>query len=162
LSPAGFQEQAVSEPPVGPAALCRVVLDTNVLVGAAYAPGSASRSVVDACLGGALAAVLSPALKHEYEYILERAVRVPGYAESLRRLLDRAEVVRPPETPRAVPADPEDDKLVAVALAAAAGAIITNDRHLLSLDPYGPLRILRPAAFLRLWSREGGRHGADL
>jgi predicted nucleic acid-binding protein len=51
-----------------------------------------------------------------------------------------------------VPEDPEDDKLVAVGLAADADALITNDRHLLTLDPQGPLRILRPAAFVHLWS----------
>jgi predicted nucleic acid-binding protein len=105
---------------------------------------------VDACLRGDVVAVLSPALKHEYEHILRRAVRVRGYGEALRRLLDRACVVEPEPTPRVVPDDPEDDKLVAVALAAGADAIVTGDRHLLDLDPHGPLRILRPAEFVRL------------
>ena len=42
------------------AAVRRVVLDTNVLVAAAYNPRSASRHVVEACLGCRLMAVLSP------------------------------------------------------------------------------------------------------
>jgi hypothetical protein len=46
------------------AAVRRVVLDTNVLVAAAYDPRSASR-VVEACLGGGLVPVLSPALRRE-------------------------------------------------------------------------------------------------
>jgi predicted nucleic acid-binding protein len=50
-----------------------------------------------------------------------------------------------------VPEDADDDKLVAAALAGAVDAIVTNDRHLLRLDPYGQLRILRPAEFVRLW-----------
>ena len=53
--------------------------------------------------------------------------------------------------PRVVPDDPGDDKLLALALAAHADAVLTNDRHLLGLDPYGPVRILRPAEFVRLW-----------
>jgi putative PIN family toxin of toxin-antitoxin system len=129
----------------------RVVLDTNVLVGGAYAEGSASRRIIDACLRGDLVAVSSPALHREYERILRQAVRVRGYDEALRRLLDGAEVVEPAAAPRVVPDDPEDDKLVAAALAAGAAAIITNDHHLLGLDPLGPLRIVRPAEFVGLF-----------
>src|SRR5437879_3371459 len=94
----------------------KVVLDTNVLVGSAYAEGSASRQVVEACLRGELIAVLSPDLKREYEHILARAVRVRSHDESLRKLLEEATVVEPAQTPRVVPEDPEDDKLVAAAL----------------------------------------------
>jgi uncharacterized protein len=129
----------------------RVVLDTNVLVGAAYAEASASRRIVEACLNGDLIAVLSPALRREYEQILRQAVRVRGFDDALRRLLDEAEIVEPQRTPRVVPDDPDDDKLVAVAVAAGTSALITNDRHLLTLDPHGPVRIVRPAEFVRLW-----------
>jgi uncharacterized protein len=129
----------------------KVVLDTNTLVAAAYAEASASRRIVEACLRGELAAVLSSALRKEYEYILARAVRGSDYGPALRQLLEQAAVVEPGEVPRVVPDDPEDDKLLALAVAAGADAVVTNDRHLLRLDPLGPVRILRPAAFVRLW-----------
>ncbi len=128
----------------------RVILDTNTLVAAAYAPGSASRRIVEACLRGELVAVVSADLRREYELILARAVR--GRDEGpLRRLLEQATVVEPPGTPRVVPDDPGDDKLLALALAAGA-AVVTSDRHLLDLDPYCPVRLLRPTDFVRLWS----------
>jgi putative PIN family toxin of toxin-antitoxin system len=120
-------------------------------VASAYAENSASRRIVEACLRGELTALLSSDLRKEYERILKQAIRVHGYDESLARFLDQALLVEPEETPRVVPDDPEDDKLVAVAVAGAAKAIITNDHHLLSLDPYHHLRILRPAEFVRLW-----------
>src|SRR5947209_3908934 len=110
----------------------RVILDTNVLVAAAYNAGSASRRVVEACLGGRLTAVHSPALRREYEHILARAARGRPYLERLQRLLEQAQVVVPEETPRVVPDDPDDDKLVAAALAAGA-VLVTNDAHLLSI-----------------------------
>ena len=131
----------------------KIVLDTNTLVGSAYAASSASRRIVEDCLGGELMAILSPALRREYERILDRAVRRSGYAEALRRLIDQATVVEPTETPRIAADDPEDDKLLAVALAAGADAIITSDRHLLGLDPFGMVRILRPVEFVRCWLR---------
>jgi putative PIN family toxin of toxin-antitoxin system len=128
----------------------RVVLDTNVLVAAAYAPASASRRIVDACVGGDLVAVASPAIRAEYELIVRRAVRVEGYEDRLARFLKRLDLVDPPETPRRVPDDPEDDKFLSAAVAGRAGWIITSDRHLLALDPYGPIRIVSPGVFVRL------------
>jgi predicted nucleic acid-binding protein len=47
--------------------ITRIVLDTNVLVAAAYNAGSDSRRIAEACLHGELTAVLSPALRREYE-----------------------------------------------------------------------------------------------
>jgi putative PIN family toxin of toxin-antitoxin system len=126
-----------------------VVVDTNLLVGAAYRPGSASGRVVAACLAGELTALMSGALRRECVLIVGKAVRGRAFGETLRRFLEGAEVVEPPAVPRVVPLDPDDDKLIALAVAGAAEAVLTNDRHLLTLDPYGPVRILRPAEFLR-------------
>jgi predicted nucleic acid-binding protein len=126
------------------AAVTRVVLDTNVLVAAAYNPRSASRSVVEACLGGELTPVLSGAVRREYEFILGRAARGRPYLDRIHQMLDGAEVVAPAETPRVVPDDPEDDKLVAAALAAGA-VLVSNDAHLLALAGHEGLKVVRPA-----------------
>jgi predicted nucleic acid-binding protein len=126
------------------AAVTRVVQDTNVLVAAAYNPRSASRHVVEACLGGELTPVVSRAVRREYEFILARAARGRPYLGRVRQLLDGAEVVEPAQTPRVVPDDPGDDKLVAAALAAGA-ALVTNDGHLLALAGHEGLEVVRPA-----------------
>jgi putative PIN family toxin of toxin-antitoxin system len=131
------------------AAARRVVLDTNVLVAAAYNPRSASRHVIEACLGGELTPVVSGALRREYEFILARAVRGRAYLERVRQLLDRAEVVEPAQVPRVVPDDPGDDKLVAAALAAGA-VLVSNDGHLLALAGQEGLEVVRPAD-VRAW-----------
>jgi putative PIN family toxin of toxin-antitoxin system len=128
----------------------RIVLDTNVLVAAAYAPASASRRIVEACRQGELIAVASPATIREQERILRRSVRVRGYEAWVDELLAKTELVEPAETPRHVPDDAEDDKFLAAALAGGAGWIVTNDRHLLDLDPYWQIRIVRPGVFVRL------------
>jgi putative PIN family toxin of toxin-antitoxin system len=132
-------------------AVPRIVLDTDALVAAAYAEQSASRHILEACLRGEVQAVISPALQREYQYIVSRAVRRRDFSDLFQRFLEKAEVVEPVETPRVVPEDPNDDKLVAAALAGAADAIVSNDHHLLGLDPCGQLRILRPAEFVRWW-----------
>jgi uncharacterized protein len=121
----------------------RVVLDTNVLVAAAYHPASASRRIVGACLDGGPTPVVSPALRREYEVILAHAVRGRPYLGRIHRLMGGAEVVEPAQTPRVVADDPDDDKLVAAALAAGA-VLISNDAHLLALAGHEGLRVVRP------------------
>jgi putative PIN family toxin of toxin-antitoxin system len=121
----------------------RVVLDTNVLVAAAYNPGSASRRIVEACLGGQLTPVVSPALRREYEFILARAIRGRPDLERIHRLVDGADIVEPARTPRVVADDPEDDKLVSAALTAGA-ILVTSDAHLLAISGHEGLKVVRP------------------
>jgi putative PIN family toxin of toxin-antitoxin system len=127
-----------------------VVLDTNALVAAAYAPASASQAIVEACLQGDLEAIVSAEMIREHRYILGRAVRSGAYKGRLELFLSRGTVVVPEQTPRHVPDDAEDDKFLAAALAGQAGWIVTNDQHLLSLDPYWEVRIVRPGEFAEM------------
>ncbi len=140
----------------------RVVLDTNILVGSAYDEHSASWRIVDACIRGELTAIVSQSLQGEYEEILSRTVRMRGHEEQIRKFLAVAERVRPTVVPHVVQDDPDDDKVLAAAVTGNADAVITNDRHLLQLDPYRPegstrpLRIVQPAAFEQSRTEEQG------
>ena len=130
----------------------RVVLDTNVLIAAAWNKRSASRRIVEACLKGKdLRAVLSPALRREYEFIIKRAARKSKYRKSLQRLVKRAEVINCDARKMGieVPADPEDAKVLATAVAGKVDALVGNDHHLLDLAGESSVPILRPSEFLR-------------
>ena len=130
----------------------RVVLDTNVLIAAAWNKRSASRRIVEACLKGSeIRAVLSPALRREYELILKRAARKSKYRKALKRFVDRAEVVDCDARAMGieVPADPEDAKVLATAVAGRVDALVGNDHHLLDLADESSIPILRPGEFLR-------------
>ena len=126
----------------------RVIVDTNVFVGSAYNSRSASRTIVTACQQGDLQLFVSPATLREYELILPRAIRNRQQRDQLLDLVQQACQVQPRETPRVVPDDPQDDKFVAVAVAARAVALITNDQGVLNVGSYQGIAILRPAAFL--------------
>ena len=125
----------------------RVVLDTNVLIAAAYAERSASRRIVEAALSDRLEAVASEAVLREYRFIVDRAVRRPDYREQLAVLVDAVEVVEPAALPPTVPDDPDDDKLLAAAVGGLAGWLVTNDRHLLVLHPFRGIRIVTSGVF---------------
>ncbi|MDH3717763.1 MAG: putative toxin-antitoxin system toxin component, PIN family [Planctomycetota bacterium] len=126
----------------------RVVLDTNVLIAAARAPRSASRKIVEACLDGQATAAISQALRREYELIIRQALAGVPYCDQLRQFMDGCLSVEPDSVPRVVPDDAEDDKLVALAIAADADILVTSDNHLTSLDMAGKTPILTPGAAL--------------
>ena len=63
------------------------MLDTDCVVAAAYAEGSASRWVLEACLRGEVVALVSPDLQREYESVISRAVRGRDFGETLHQFL---------------------------------------------------------------------------
>jgi len=63
----------------------------------------------------------------------------------LTEYIEVIDFVTPLATPGAVPADPDDDHVIAAAIAAGADIIVSGDRHLLGLARYQTIRILPPA-----------------
>lgn len=59
-------------------------------------------------------------------------------------------LVSPTDTPRTVPADADDDHVVAAALAANASLIVTGDRDLLRMGGHSGIPIVTPAEALRI------------
>lgn len=121
----------------------RVVIDTNILIAAAYNPRSASRRILGQIAAGEFVLIASPAINLEYETILDRAIRSGKKRESIQETLQLATVVTPKENPP-VTEDRSDDKFLAAAIASSADLVITNDQHLLAVDPYQEIRIVQP------------------
>lgn len=59
-------------------------------------------------------------------------------------------VVHPAVIPPTIRADPDDDEVLACAVAAQADAIVSGDRHLLALNEFQGIKIIRPAELLQL------------
>jgi predicted nucleic acid-binding protein len=47
--------------------------------------------------------------------------------------------------------DPDDDKFIAAALASKARLIVNGDKHLLNVNGYAEIDIIRPGDFLRTY-----------
>lgn len=135
----------------------KAVLDSSVLNSALLTPGGMSGQLLDAaergdfrlCLSGEIlvetAAALLRKRKLHDRYGFDRAA-VEAFCDGLEAT---AEMVAGLPPLRAVPGDPKDDMIVATAVAAGAGFLVTGDRkHLLSLGSYGDIRIIGPRQFL--------------
>jgi putative PIN family toxin of toxin-antitoxin system len=136
----------------------RAVLDTTVLVSAFLnpAPRGAAAALLD-FIGGAFDLYLSDDILGETERVLLTYTRirrryryadvdVEEFVQSLRQLgssvmaLPKLRVVR----------DPNDDAILACAVAARADYLVTRDKDLLSMGRYGDIAIIAPEEFLRL------------
>jgi uncharacterized protein len=140
-------------------AVDKAVLDSSVLISGFLKPGGTCGKLLDAAESGVLSLCLS------HEIIAETADKLLGKTKLQRRysygpehveafcagLAATAEVVTDLPRERFVPADSKDDMVVATAVSARAGYIVTGDRkHLLSLGMCAGVQIVSPRQFLKL------------
>ena len=134
----------------------RVVIDTNVFIGACLGRGAAN-AVVAACLQGRCTPLMGAALFAEYEDVMGRtplfqACRLDAgeREELLDVFLSRCEWTRVYYLWRPNLRDEADNHLVELAIAGAAECIVTrNLRDLHGMELRFPaLRVVTPEAFL--------------
>lgn len=134
----------------------RIVLDTNVLVSALPSPHGTPARILDLVISGAVVLLFDDRVLAEYRDVLARPKLRIAPAESAF-LLDFIEtegvLVSAPPLPLDLP-DPDDLPFVEVAVAAAAGALVTgNTRHFAAAARTISIPILSPAEFIELWHR---------
>jgi uncharacterized protein len=127
----------------------RVILDTNVILSAIFFGGIPGR-ILSAYRDGQLTIVLSPEILDEYRATTERLAKKfdVDYEAILDWIAMHSEMVAAAELSEPICADPDDDKFIACALASSAKIICSGDRHLLDIDGYRGIEILRPRAFV--------------
>jgi putative PIN family toxin of toxin-antitoxin system len=142
--------------------MARAVFDTNVLVSAfltRHQPGGVSNELLRLAAEGTIELHLSADIIAETLATLVRNRRAqsnyrytPPMAEAFcAALFDLATIIdNPPPAPGAVPRDPDDDKIIACALAASAEYLVSRDRDLLSLGIYAGITVIAPEPFLRI------------
>ena len=133
----------------------RLVLDTNIVVSGLIWGGNpkdllalAVHSQVALFTSEPLLAELADVLaRPKIARLLARGGTSPS--QLLQPLAVGAEIVRLGAIERVVSSDPDDDVVIATALAAQADVIATGDRDLIRLHPYREIRILNAADALQ-------------
>jgi putative PIN family toxin of toxin-antitoxin system len=127
-------------------------LDPNVLISAAISPAGVTANILALVDAGSLTPIVSPALVGELREVLARPRFRRYLSDSLaEQFVSDLEGVGewhddPPQTPR-VSIDPDDDYLVALALAAQADALVSGDPDLNTLTVPG-VCVLSPRQLL--------------
>ena len=124
-----------------------IVLDTNVIVAALVAKGLCHEVVVRSLVSCTV--VTSAALLDELERTLHARFALGPAADGfLEQLRTRVRLVEPAPLPTPVSRDPDDDVVLATAVAAGAALIVTGDHDLLVLGRYTTVEIVSPRDFL--------------
>ena len=127
----------------------KVVLDTNVIISAIFFGGN-SGIILEACTRNKLVMVVSPAILREYQDVSERiASKMPtDYQRVLDWIAVHSEMVADRTLNKAVSSDPDDDKFIATALESTVKIICSGDKHLLDVNGYCDIEVLKPKPFL--------------
>ncbi len=133
----------------------RVLLDTNVLVAAFLSRGNCA-DVLKRCNERHGLVTSEALLKELYEVLIRKARCPSGRALQAVALLARnMSVVEPEPLREPVCRDPDDDAVLAAALAGKCDCIVTGDKDLLVLESYEGVLILVPAAFWKFEAERG-------
>lgn len=132
----------------------RVVADTNVVV-SGLLWRSIPRRILDAARAGDIDLFTTAILLAELEDVLNRekfAARFASTGLAPRDLVfgyaALAFIVEPSEIEPVILDDPDDDAVLACAVAAHSGVIVSGDSHLLKLKQYQDIRIVAAAELL--------------
>jgi putative PIN family toxin of toxin-antitoxin system len=142
----------------------RIVLDTNVFVGALLSPKGRNREVIRACLMERVKPLFGVALFHEYNDLIGRRdlMRKSPLSAAERRVLFEAllsvsEWIKVYYLWRPNLPDEGDNHLIELAVAGGAGAIVTNNIGDLKNGEllFPSVSVLTPAQFLEgiSWQR---------
>jgi uncharacterized protein len=128
----------------------RVVLDTNVYISAFHFPESPLAEIWKHARNGMFELFISPAIVEEFARVSrehfgwdEKKVRI-----HVRLINKTGKVVAPKTIPDVIKEDPDDNHILACALAGKANLIVSRDLDLLRLKRYEGIGFMSPIDFL--------------
>ena len=130
----------------------RIVLDTNVLIAAFIAHGVCNELLEHCALNHDI--ILSSFILDEVKEKLLKKFRFTSREANrvVRLLSSRGTTVTPQELAEPVSRDPDDDNVIATAVAGSCDCIVTGDKDLLVLKNALGIPVISPAYF---WEFEG-------
>ena len=129
----------------------KIVMDTNVFVSAAILKGTSS-ILMEKWKGGKFILLFSPEIFDEYFEVIARSKfnqDEKDIRELAKLLTEKGIAVEPRTQLKVVKEDPDDNKFLECAVGGQADFIVSGDRHLLSLQRYEGIEILKIAQFIR-------------
>lgn len=132
----------------------RVVIDTNVLIAAFIAHGVCNELLEHCVINHEV--VLSVFILNEFR---EKLVGKFNFSsdeanEAVCLLKSRCSLAGTPTLPSPVSRDPDDDNIIATAVAGICECIITGDKDLLDLGKVGDVLIVSPGKFWQIEQNE--------
>ena len=127
----------------------KVILDTNVFISAVFFGGVPGK-ILKAWHKGEVQLLLSPEIFEEYIEVLRRLESQYPLIEVepvVELLLAGCQLISASPLKIPVSPDPDDDKFIACALASKTKVIVSGDNHLLAVNGYRGIEVVKPSEF---------------
>ena len=132
----------------------KIVLDANVII-AAFASRGLCESIMEVCLNEHEILLCDELLEEILRNLREKIKLFVKIADDIRDLLlEQATMIDPVPLPPDICRDPDDVKILGLAVSANANYIVTGDKDLLVLKEFQGIPILSPRAFSNLLHSE--------
>jgi len=128
----------------------RIVLDTNVFISGVFFIGP-PYEILEAWVDKRIQILISSEILHEYQRAGEELSHQYPEIEItpiLKSFTKNAISISVPRLPQPVCVDPDDDKFLACAVAGKAELIISGDKHLLNINDFQGIKIVKPRKFV--------------
>jgi putative PIN family toxin of toxin-antitoxin system len=133
----------------------KIFFDTNVYVAEAMR-GSGAARMIKATQAGRWRIYFSDYVLDELEKVLnERIGLSPRLASVAREKISKRSVLVTATSSGTVPEDAKDTPVLQAAVACGADYLVSNDRHLLALDPFHGVRIVSMDSYFQVLRNEG-------
>ena len=128
-----------------------VVLDTNVIISSIFWIGN-SHKIVNLAIEQKITNFTSPEMLNELAKVLREKFKVPEdkIEEQVALVAKYSQITEPKIKVKAIKEDPSDDKILECALSCNADYIVSGNWHLLELETYKGVKIIKPKEFLDL------------
>lgn len=140
--------------------MIRIVIDTNILVSAILTPEGNPAKILRLELQGKLNLIISPSILEEIRKVLRYPKLVKLMKKNMITLeevytfldkMSKIAVITPGKLDiEAIPDDPSDNMVLSCAVEGEADFIISGDHHLTDLRIFQGIKIVDPAAFLKI------------
>lgn len=130
--------------------MIRAIIDTNVLMSGIFWSGTPAK-ILDAWQQKRIKMVISPDVLDEYTrvgHILANKYRGVDIAPIIELVTIYSELFLPKPLSTPVSRDPDDDKFLALAIAANCKLIVSGDRDLLDINGYDGIGVIKPSDFV--------------
>jgi putative PIN family toxin of toxin-antitoxin system len=132
----------------------KIVLDANVII-AAFAARGLCESIMEVCLSEHEILLSSELLEEILRNLRSKIKLSAKIVDDIGDLLlEQGRMIDPVPLPLDICRDPDDVKILGLAVAASANYIVTGDKDLLVIEEFQGIPILNPRAFSNLLHSE--------
>lgn len=132
--------------------MIKAVFDTNILISSIFWRGP-PYELMKKVIRGEILLFTSLPIINELRGVLIREFNVPmeGVEEHVDIIVSNSVMISPPEKLEVIAADETDNRILECAVSGKADYIVSGDKHLLNLQEYEGIKVVKAAELLRNW-----------